>query len=101
MVFYRRHYDKALLVALCTFKYPQEKDHPMDHTIQKFLVAFDEYPVENFHSALRARTFETDCAEQICEKAKDIDICKDELQAFQSPLVPPRQFNFSRKRIMV
>ena len=99
MVFHRRHYDKALLLALSTFKYLQAKDHPMHHTIQKFLVAFDKYPVENFDSGLGATTFETDFAEQIREKAKEMDICQDELQAFQSPLFLPRQFSFSRKRI--
>ena len=45
MVFRRRHYDKALLVALSAFMYSKENDHPLD-----------EYPVENFHSILRSGT---------------------------------------------
>ena len=36
------------------------------------LEAFDESPVENFHSVLRARTRETDTAEQMTLKAKEI-----------------------------
>jgi len=46
----------------------QENDHPMYHTPRQALVAFDEYPVENFHSLLRARTTESDGAEQISLK---------------------------------
>ena len=99
MVFHRRHYDKALLVALSTLKYWHENTHPMHQIVQDFIVAFDEYPVENFHSVLRARTNDTDTAEQIQKKAKEIDACKNEMQAFQSSFVPPRKFNFSRKRI--
>jgi hypothetical protein len=99
MVFRRRHYDKALLIVLSLFEYWQDKDHPMHQTIKQFLVAFDEYPVENFHSVLRARTTETDTAEQIRVKAKEIDLCKKELHEFQSAFVPPKKFNFSSKRI--
>ena len=99
MVFQRRHYDKALLVVLSTFTYWQENNHPMYHTLRQALVAFDEYPVENFHSVLRARTNATDNAEQISLKAKEIDACKQELHSFKSMFVPPKKFNFSRKTI--
>ena len=99
MIFHRRHYDKALLIVLSTFKYWQENTHPVHDIIQQFLVALDEYPVENFHSVLRARTSVSDTAEQIREKAKEIDACKKEMHEFQSSFVPPRKFNFSRKRI--
>jgi hypothetical protein len=87
MVFCRRHYDKALLVALSTLKYWDDNTHPMHQIVQQFLAAFDEYPVENFHSVLRARTNETDTAEQIREKAKEIDACKKELHELQSTSV--------------
>ena len=73
--------------------------HPLHEVIYQFLVALDEYPVENFHSVLRARTKETDTAEQIQKKAREIDTCKKEMEEFQSSFVPPRKFNFSRKRI--
>ena len=99
MVFHRRHYDKALLIVLTTFKYWHENKHPLHEVIHQFLVALDEYPVENFHSVLRARTKETDTAEQIQKKAREIDTCKKEMEEFQSSFVPPRKFNFSRKRI--
>ena len=99
MVFRRRHYDKALLVLLSTFMHWQENDHPMYHTLRQALVAFDEYPVENFHSLLRARTTASDGAEQISLKAKEIDACKHELHLFKSMFVPPKKFNFSSKTI--
>ena len=76
----------------------REKKHPINEVIQHFLVAFDEYPVENFHSLLRARTNETDTAEQIRIKAKEIDAWKKDLQDFQSAFVPARRFNFSSRR---
>ena len=51
-------------------------------------------------AVLRARTKETNTAEQICEKAKEIDACKKDMQEFQSSFVPLRKFNFSRKGIV-
>ena len=71
----------------------------MFNTLHQHLLAFDEYPVENFHSGLRRRTKETDTADHIALKAKEIDACKHDLNAFQSVFVPPRKFNFSTKRI--
>ena len=71
MVFHRRHYDKAILVILSHLMYWKEKNHPMNNTLHQALAAFDEYPVENFHSLLRASwTNATDNAEQISLKAK-------------------------------
>ena len=98
-VFKRHHYNKALLVMLSTFLHLQENTSSMFETLRQNLVAFDEYPVENFHSVLRRRTKETDTADEISNKAKEIDACKHNLQSFQSVFVPPRKFNFSRKRI--
>lgn len=71
----------------------------MFETLRQHLVAFDEYPVENFHSVLRRRTKETDTADHIALKAKEIDACKHNLHSFQSVFVPLRKFNFSSKRI--
>ena len=70
----------------------------MFDTIHQHLAAFDEYPVEN-HSVLRRRSKETDTADEIAAKAKEIDACKHELHTFQSVFVPPKTFNFSSKRI--
>ena len=99
LVFHRRHYNKALLITLCTFLHWQEHTPSMFETLQQYLPAFDEYPVENFHSVLRARTKETDTPDQIASKAREIDTCKHELRSFQSTFVPARKFTFSRKNI--
>jgi hypothetical protein len=101
VVFRRRHYNKALLVILSLFQHWKDNAHPMFETLHKYLVALDEYPVENFHSILRARTNETDSAEQIAFKAKEIDACKHELHSFKSVFVPPKRFNYGAKTINV
>jgi hypothetical protein len=84
VVFRRRHYNKALLVTLSLFQHWQENTHSMFEIVRQYIVAFDEYPIENFHSVLRARTKETDSADQIAFKAKEIDACKHELHCEQS-----------------
>ena len=99
VLFRRRHYNKALLIMLSTFLHWQGNAPSMFETIREHLAAFDEYPVENFHSVLRRRTKDTDTADEIAAKAKEIDACKHELHSFQSTFVPPKKFNFSSKRI--
>eukprot|EP00112_Aurelia_sp_Birch-Aquarium-sp1_P025550 Seg855.2 transcript_id=Seg855.2/GoldUCD/mRNA.D3Y31 product="hypothetical protein" protein_id=Seg855.2/GoldUCD/D3Y31 len=99
MVFQRRHYDKALLVALSMFRYWRDRNHPFFEKMLSSLVAFDEYPVENFHSVLRARTKEGNTGDQINFKAKEIYACKHELHSFKSRFVPPKKYNFSNKRV--
>ena len=83
-VFRRRHYNKALLIMLSLFHHWKDNAHSIFEILRHYLVAFDEYPVENFHSILRARTNENDSADQI---------------AFKSAFVPPRRFNYSAKGI--
>ena len=99
LVFKRRHYDKALLVAISLLRYWKDQSHPFHQVMQNSLVAFDEYPIENFHSVLRARTRATDNGDQINLMAKEIDACKHELQTFKALFVPPRKFAFSSKKI--
>ncbi len=57
--------------------------------------------MKNFHSILRARTNETDSAEQIAFKAKEIDACKHGLHSFKSVFVPLKRFNYGAKTINV
>ena len=99
MISKRRHYNKALWILLTTFHHLREINHPLYHVMSRYLNAFDEYPVENFHSILRGRTNSTDTGEQIFLKAREIDICKHELHDFKSWFVPQRTYNFSPKRI--
>ena len=101
VVFHRRHYNKALLVMLSMFQHWKDNAHSMFEILHQYLVALDEYPVENFHSILRARTNETDSADQIAFKAKEIDACKHELYSFKSVFVPPKRFNYGAKRVNI
>ena len=98
-IFKRRHYDKSLLILLTTFQYVKEINHPFFQVISKFLVAFDEYSIENFHSILRSRTKSTDNGAQISLQAKEIDACKHELHEFKSWFVPPRRYNFCPSKV--
>eukprot|EP00794_Sanderia_malayensis_P002757 gene2757-3187_t len=99
LMFRRRHYDKAPLIALSNVEYWKQVGHPIINSITSSLSAFDEYPVENFHSLLRAKTTSTDQACRIALKGKEIDSRKHELHEFKSTYVPPRKFAFSRKNI--
>ena len=97
VIFRRRHYNKALLITLSTIIYWQENGTSMFETIHQHLPSFDEYPVENFHSVLRKQTKETDTADEISHKAKEIDACKHELHSFQSAFVPPEKVQLQPK----
>ena len=72
LLFRRRHYDKAPLIALSNIEYWKSVGHPIIIPISSSLPAFDEYPVENFHSLLRARTTETDNADKISHRQKKL-----------------------------
>ncbi len=91
--------QQTLLVTLSLFQHWQENSYTMFETVRQYLVALDKYPVENFHSVLRGRTKDTDTAEQIAFKAKEIDACEHEIHSFKSTFVPERKFNFSSKKI--
>ena len=99
LIYRRRHYDKAPLIALSNFEYWKSINHPLVPTLLSSLCAFDEYPVENFHSVLRAHTRVTDTPGMISLAAKEIDARKHELGEFQSAFVPERKQNFAHKNV--
>ena len=99
MVYQRHHYDKALLIAFSLLKYWKDHCHPIHQSFITALPAFDEYPIENFHSVLQGRTREFDTGSQINLMAKEIDGCKHELHNFKCMFVPPKRFTFSEKKI--
>ena len=101
MVFRRKHYNKALLILLTSLNHLKQTCHPLFGLLLNSLVAFDEYPVENFHSILRGRTKATDTGEQIFFKAREIDACKNQLHEFKSWFVPPRKYTFCPGKIKV
>ena len=99
LVFRRRHYDKAPLIALSNFEYWKSIDHPIVEALFSSLCCFDEYAVENFHSVLRARTKIHDNAERITLAAREIDARKHDLSNFQAAFVPKRTQFFSYSSI--
>ena len=99
LMYRRRHYDKAPLIALSNFEYWKSIDHPIVSTLLSSVCAFDEYPVENFHSVIRAHTRVTDTPEMISLAAKEIDARKHELGEFQSAFVPDRKQNYTHKNV--
>ena len=52
--------------------------------LMKNLNAFDECPIENFHSIIRAQTSEADSGELLCKKANALDFSKVDFQLFVS-----------------
>ena len=80
LMFQRGHYDKAPLITLSNVEFFRNIDHPLFSTLMSSVCAFDEYPVENFHSVLRERTRVTDTPEMVSLAAKEIDARKHELR---------------------
>ena len=88
LVFRRRHYDKAPLIALSNLEYWKAIDHPIVEALFSSLCGFDEHAVENFHSVLRAQTTIHDSAERITLAARETDARKRNLSNFQAAFVP-------------
>ena len=94
--FKRHHYNKAPLVWLSNLLYWKSKDHPLFHTLMTHLNAFDEYPVENFHSTLRAQTSHSDSGDLLHQKARALDSNKATSTNFCSVFSVPKKYTFSR-----
>jgi len=65
----RKNYNKAPLAFLSDLFYSEQNGHPMREAIEKFLVHFNDYWVENMHSKIRATTSPTDNASNIQKQA--------------------------------
>jgi hypothetical protein len=95
----RRHYNKAPLVWLsCTNHWAKNYSELYDHFC-KWPTIFDEYPVENTHSILRAQTKPSDTAEKLTNRAKSIFESKQRQANFRSIFIPPKEFNFSQQQL--
>ena len=99
LMFGRRHYDKALLIAFSNIENLKSINHPIVQTICSSFCAFDENPVENFHSLLRARAKSTENASKVRLMAREINARKPELREFQSSFVPTKKSGFSERKI--
>ena len=88
LVFRRRHYDKAPVIALSNLEYWKGINHPVVEALFSSLYCFDEYAVENFHSVLRSQTKIHDNEKRITLAAREIDGRKHDLSDFQAAFVP-------------
>ena len=98
-VFQRRHYDKSPLVWLANVAHWRNTNPPLYNLLENSLHVFDEYPVENFHSLIRAQTNAWDTAATIQQRARWIDSTKHNLQHFATYFVPPRQAMLSHNKL--
>lgn len=53
VMFYRHHYNKALLATLSLFLHWQGNGQPLFETSRLYLLSFNEYPGESFPSVLK------------------------------------------------
>ena len=95
----RHHYNKAPLIWLsCTNHWAKNYKELYDH-FSNWPAIFDEYPVENTHSILRAQTKPSDTAEKLTNRAKSIFESKEHQTNFRSIFTPPKQFSFSQQQL--
>jgi len=70
----RKNYNKAPLAFLSDYFYWKENSHPFSESIEKYLVNFNDYYVENIHSQIRANTTSLDSADTIVNEAYVLDL---------------------------
>ena len=90
------HMTTLLLKVLTNIKVVPKNEKNL---LSALVIAFDEYPVENFYSVLRTRTKKHDTADKISFKVKEINECKQEMESFKSTFAPSTKFNFTSKKI--
>ena len=67
--------------------YWTSKQHPIINVLKNNLPIFNDYFVENFHSSLRHQTAESNSDSQIIQKAKIIDIERNNNSSFEDSFV--------------
>ncbi|CAG8676030.1 30007_t:CDS:2 [Racocetra persica] len=72
----RKNYNKAPLAFLSDLFYWEKNGHPMKEALEKNLIQFNDYWVENMHSRIRATTSSNDSAENIRRQALILDYHK-------------------------
>lgn len=95
----RRHYNKAPLVWINMCSHWGKYAPQLYELLQNHISIFDEYPVENTHSILRAQTNAYDSAEQLRKKAQSIFQSKERQSHFRSFFTAPKQFSFSQQQL--
>ena len=95
----RRHYNKAPLVWLNMCSHWGQHSPQLYKLLRTYITIFDEYPVENTHSILRAQTKPSDSADELRNKAKQIFESKEQQATFRSAFTSPSQFSFSQNQL--
>jgi len=103
----RRHnYNKAPLAFLSDVFYWKLNNHPMANILKENLPIFNDYFVENFHSSLRSQTAESNNALQIIQKAKIIDVERNNNISFKetfvnsrNPIISQDKLNYLEKKV--
>ena len=95
----RCHYNKAPLVWINMCSHWGKYSPELYKLLCNYITVFDEYPVENTHSILRAQTKSSDSADQLRKKAKTIFQSKEKQCNFRSFFTAPKQFSFSHNQL--
>ncbi|CAB4443608.1 unnamed protein product [Rhizophagus irregularis] len=96
---HRHNYNKAPLIFLSDVFYWTLNDHPILDILKNNLPIFNDYFVENFHSSLRYQTAESNTDKQIIQKAKTIDIERND-DGFKNTFINTRNTNISKVKLI-
>ena len=99
LCFQRRHYNKAPLVWLSNTWHWKDKHQELYEQFCMWPPIFDEYPVENTHSIIRAQTKPSDTSSKLQQRAKSIFQSKAKQTNFRSTFTPAKPFSFSQKQV--
>ncbi|GES89157.1 hypothetical protein GLOIN_2v1485098 [Rhizophagus clarus] len=95
----RHNYNKASLIFLSDVFYWTINKHPIIDILKNNLPIFNDYFVENFHSSLRYQTAESNTEKQIIQKAKIIDIERND-EEFKSAFINTRNTKISKVKLI-
>ena len=85
-----RHYNKAPLVWLSSLSHWKSKYNELYEQFSTWPTIFDEYPVENTHSIIRAQTQLSDTADKLQQRPEGIFQSKTKQANFRSNSTPPK-----------
>src|SRR5256885_2663601 len=95
----RHNYNKAPLIFLSDVFYWTLNDHPILNILNNHLPIFNDYFVENCYSSLRYQTAESNTDKQIIQKAKIIDIERNN-EGFKDTFINTRNTNISKVKLI-
>ena len=95
----QRHYNKAPLVWLSNTLHWKDKHQELYEQFCTWPTIYDEYPVENTHSIIRAQTKPSDTASKLQQRAKSIFQTKAKQTNFRSTFTPAKPYSFSQKQL--